>query len=86
MWNASDPLPHSLRSDVVYHVDCKGCKRTTSAKPERPYKAEYVNIKEQSGEERPPLSSRCTQLKLVTALTLKTPRLLTTAASKGNAW
>ncbi len=28
MQNAStavDPLPHSLRSDVVYRVDCKGC-------------------------------------------------------------
>ncbi len=20
-----DPLPNALRSDVVYHVDCKGC-------------------------------------------------------------
>ncbi len=28
----------------------KGATRTTSAKPERPYKAEYANIKEQSGK------------------------------------
>ncbi len=50
-------------------------------KPERPYKVEYANIKEQSGGKRPPLLSGCTQLKLVTASTLKTPRLLTTVAS-----
>ncbi len=77
----------SVSGQMLYTAwTAKGATRTTSAKPERPYKAEYANIKEQSGEEGPPLSSGCTQLKLVTASTLKTPRLLTTAASKGNAW
>ncbi len=40
------------------------------------------NIKEQSGDARPPLLFGCTQLKLVTASTLKTLRLSTTVASK----
>ncbi len=70
---------------LLYTVrTAKGAARTNSAKPERPYKAEYTNIKEQSGEERLPLLFGCTQLKLVTALTLKTPRLLTTAALNEN--
>ncbi len=43
-----DPLPYSLRSDVVYRVDCKWCNAYNVGV------AEYANIKEQSGEERPP--------------------------------
>ncbi len=59
--------------------------RTASEKPDKPYKAEYVSVKEQSGDESPHLLSGCTQLKLATASNLKTLRLSTTAASKGNA-
>ncbi len=41
----------------------KGATRTTPVRTERFYKAENANIEEQSGGERPPLLSGCTQLK-----------------------
>ncbi len=68
---AVDPLPNLSDQKLYTAWTAKGATRTTSEKPERPYKVEYANMKEQSGNERPLLLSGCIQLKLVTTSTLK---------------